>query len=715
MKKYIGVFIFLGVISFIFIMSWFNESNSNPFDYVRITDVEYKAEVVDEYGSNGKIIVTERLTFDIHAASKNNLFWELWRDLPEEYVDGVKVSYKVNYVKQIYEDAPDVTYKESPKLYWFDDDYINTSAGYGPGKWYHSKGPYDGEYNFECVLFYVDGLYRETVVFEIQYEMYNASLRYLDSSELYISLYSGESTKYLKSFKGEILFPNDKMPSKGNYDAYTYGTNAHEFDFIESDTKNPGYHTFSFELDKHQLKFKPYNQYIEFALVSYGDDKHIFTKYAQPNNYSSSNMLVATNKAQAKYEELPETYKKIKVILLLVFSASTLLIIKTTVSFNKKMRKKYTFYKPSMEIQYFRDIPSDLDPNFAATLVFCKHRSSDNISDGYGAVMLSLVHKGYIELEKYNNNKDWVPENIKIVVKNKPTGQISKKACSKCGVENIMNAKFCFSCSAPFSSDTPVEKQDEQISNNLKKLTPSEEQYYNLILRHSHSSDITLRLFQQRVAEDYSYTNSFVTNIKNTKTNIGLSQGYFQNANYKKPKMDTNGWALLLVVMGIMIITIGNWIFYQTRLDLAFGSLFILGFGLIGCAIHLNKIAKEYILLTQFGEDEYAKWRGLYNFLNSETLMKERTVIELVIWEQYLIYATAFGISEKVIKALHVRCPETNLSPVLGNPYFHTRGFYHSTRSFRTATYTASFTASSGGHGGYGGGGRGGGGGGGGH
>ena len=105
----------------------FEEINLNPFDYARITDVDYKAILVDEPGSNGKVVVTEKLTFDIHAASKNNLFWELWRDLPESYIDGVKVDYQVNSVKQILDDGTEIIYQESPKLYWNDSDYINTA------------------------------------------------------------------------------------------------------------------------------------------------------------------------------------------------------------------------------------------------------------------------------------------------------------------------------------------------------------------------------------------------------------------------------------------------------------------------------------------------------------------------------------------------------------------------------------------------------------
>ena len=103
-------------------------TNLSINDYARITDVDYTAVVVDEPGSEGKVLITERLTFDIHAASKDNLFWELWRDLCEDYVDGVKVHYKVNSVKQIMADGSEVIYDESPKLYWNDYDYLSSNT-----------------------------------------------------------------------------------------------------------------------------------------------------------------------------------------------------------------------------------------------------------------------------------------------------------------------------------------------------------------------------------------------------------------------------------------------------------------------------------------------------------------------------------------------------------------------------------------------------------
>ena len=671
--------------------------NGDSNDYARITELEYKAVVVDEVGSKGKVVITERLTFDIHAASSNNLFWELWRDLPEEYIDGVKVDYKVNYVKQIFADGTELVYDESPWLYWDDWDYLGYDDETGPGKWFHSKGPYDNEYNFECVLFYVDGLYRETVVFEIQYEMYNASMRYNDSSELYVSLYYGKSIEYLKSVKGQILFPSNKMPRAGNYDAHTYGTNSHEFSFVESDSINPGFHTFSFELNESQLKFMPYNQFVEFALIAHGEDKHIFTNYAEVNDYYDRDMLAAINKAQNEYELLPSQTKRNKTIFLVVSIISSLGVLGLAFIINATIKKKNKFYKPFMELEFFRDIPSDLDANFASRLVFCKHNKKDDIGDGYSAAMLSLVNKGYIELLRIDPTKKWSSKNVKIVITHQQV------------IEQPLEG---------FQASDELNNQSEVVVNRVE-LSPIEERYFNLIVRHAKGGEISHINMQKKITEDYEYTNNFVKGIESSLSKIGVTDSYFQKADYKSPKNTMRVWSIVFVICAIICVLFGNLlIYYQTRLDIAYGSFFILGLSFIIGAFYLRVVSKQYFLLTQFGEDEYTKWRALYNFLNSATLMKEREVLELVIWEKYLIYATAFGISEKVIKALKIRCPETVMenSTILANPYFRNR-MYHSnfSRSFNYSASSARFSSRSGGFSGYGGGGRGGGGGGGGH
>jgi len=693
MRRFIGLFIIVGIILCIILVPRLIDWTKGINDYVHITAVNYDATIIDEasadiplpnipyYQNNqtgGRIRVKEQVTFDIHAASQSNPMRELWRELPEDNVDGAKVRYKVIGVKQISVDGQpsEMVLPNSGRLYWDSDFYSSDYSSSLANKWFHSPGPYNEWDLWECVLIYVD-VYRSTIVYEIEYEMYNASLRYGDCSEYYVSMYSGDSIKHLNSFKGQIHFPNDKMPKGGCYNAYTYGTNAHAFPFEKSTTKKAGHTTFHFELNKSKLKFKPYNRYIEFALISHGEDKHIFTQYASQNDYYYEPMLAKINKAQADYEALPVKYRNIKLIVLTVLVAITALVLFIIIRKDKKLREKHKFFSPTMQTDLYREIPSGLDTNFAGALVFSKHKMSDDVKGGYAAAMLSLVRKSYIDVDRINGTKDWQPANIKIIIKH----------------------------------DVP--------DYNKKKLTQTEEQYYHLILRHAKGSskdEISLASFQQKVSEDYDNTYSFVRKTKGAVRSMGVQQGYFQKADYKGLKKIALGWTIALMIIGVIIMIAGNLISYQTRLDLAFGGFFIFGAAFIVGAILLKIFSKRYVFLTQFGEDEYVKWRGLYNFLNSETLLKEKTVLDVSIWEDYLIYATAFGISEKVIKALNVRFPNANISPVLRNPYFRTRVFYfHSTRSFRSATRTASWGSRSGGWGGYGGGGRGGGGGGGGH
>ena len=674
------------------------ESLQTPWDYARITDVDYTARLVDEPGSVGKVVVTEQLTFDIHAASKTNLYWELWRDLCEDNVDGLKVCYKVNSVKQLFDNKPNVVYQESSKLYWEDSDYIESakSRGYGPEKWFHSPGPYNEALErYECVFFYVNGLYREQPVFEIEYEMYNAALRYGDCSELYLSMFSEDSVNYLNSFKAQILIPNEDMPSEGNYFAHTYGTNSNEFEFTESDKLNPGYHTFAFELDKSDLKFRPYNEYIEFSLVSFGDDKNIFTDYAPKNNYYNDEVLQELIDEQNEYEQEPYNATKDKIIVLIICLICSFILIKKFLKADDELDEKYNIYTPTMNMDYFRDIPSNLDPLFAASLAFCRHPRKKSIEDGYAAILLSLARKKYIELEKINSSSDWSPNNVKIVLKDKP---ITLHPDLKFVQESI--------------NEIYADSLDDR-----EPLSRTEELYLNLIKRHTPimTSELSMSSFQTKISADYDHTDTFVTELEKSTVNIGVSEGYFQKADYEEPKRKLKSKSITYMIFGILTL-IASIISYQTRLDLAFGGFFILGATFFFGAYIFNFLSTKYLLLTQFGEDEYVKWKGLYNFLNSETLMNERTVVELPLWEQYLVYATAFGISDKVIKALKIRCPEApDYSPILSNPYYRSRSFYSSSRSFSHSVHRASHFSRSGGYGGYGGGGRGGGGGGGGH
>ena len=264
-----------------------------------------------------------------------------------------------------------------------------------------------------------------------------------------------------------------------------------------------------------------------------------------------------------------------------------------------------------------------------------------------------------------------------------------------------------------------LEKEDKYNIYNVKleQLSDNEESYFNLITKYAIGNSITLKAFQDKISTDYVNTNSFVSSVNSSIVNIGISNGYFQKASYNKLKSMTNVLANGYIIIALIIMIFGNINLSQTRIGFAYGALFILGIVLIGCAIYLKRKANDYILFSQKGIDEYVKWHGLYEFLNSQTLMYDKEVVDIKLWEKYLVYATAFGISNKVIKALEVRGLDVTSSPILSNPYYRSADFRYTTHHFRSSynRATSTYRASSFGSSHYGGAGRGGGGGGGGH
>ena len=672
----------------------------NPNDYCNLTDIEYTAVLHDNPNGNANVEITEYLTFDVHAGSKSNTYKELWRELPEDYVDGLKVTYDVESVTQILDNGQEIPYSETSKMYWEDSDYTQNSTM----RWHHSDG--SGRYpdNDESLLIYIPWTYREKMTFKIVYSMNNAALKYNDCSELYLAMYSGNTITKLNSYKAQILIPDNIMPS--TYYAYTFGTANSRLPYTESDYINPGYHTFSIDLDESDLKFNYHNRYIEFCLLAYGNDKHIFTKYAPNNMYSKENVLDECISENEYYETQNRKFNTYKILLLVLSIIGSILIVTNAIRKYKKTKEKYNLYEPEINYDYFREIPSDLDPIFASELVFMKDPFDENKEkqEEYAAILLSLIRKKYVKITKLDNNADW--DNLNTVISIEPI--------------RTTYSTPAYTDSPDYSPEPIYTAINENTGETVEPLTTSERLYLELLERHSrtYNNAITLNQLQKCIDTDYVYTNAFVKDIeKKPILESGVMQGYFQSADYDTPKKELNKIAKSSLILGLISLIVVNGISYFTPMALSFGAYTIFGIACLWKYFYLTSKASNLLLFTQYGANEQAKWYGLYNFLNSETLISEREVHELPLWEKYLIYATAFGISEKVIKAIKIHAVELNIdsSPILNhNFYIHSRSFHRTSRAFGRSIHTSSRGGGFGGHG-YGGGGRGGGGGGGGH
>ena len=121
---------------------------------------------------------------------------------------------------------------------------------------------------------------------------------------------------------------------------------------------------------------------------------------------------------------------------------------------------------------------------------------------------------------------------------------------------------------------------------------------------------------------------------------------------------------------------------------------------------------KKINVYTQKGIDEKEMWRGLKKYMEDFSMLDKREVPEIAIWEHFLVFATTFGIADKVLKQLKVVYPniENDLN-VNTYTYMYLMMNTNFSSSFSNAISTSmssAYTSASGGGGGFSGGGGGG-------
>ena len=128
-------------------------------------------------------------------------------------------------------------------------------------------------------------------------------------------------------------------------------------------------------------------------------------------------------------------------------------------------------------------------------------------------------------------------------------------------------------------------------------------------------------------------------NWKNKVIAQGESLGFYEN--------NTN-----IKIIGALYAFLGLLIFIfnaimNTDIILAYIIIIPAIIFLIYC-LTFNKRSKR-------GNDDYAKWKAFKRFLEDFGTFETKELPEIILWERYLVYATVFGIAQKVEKAMNVK------------------------------------------------------------
>ncbi len=301
------------------------------------------------------------------------------------------------------------------------------------------------------------------------------------------------------------------------------------------------------------------------------------------------------NQANRERRKAKAIFIGIAVIYIVVF----LFFGKKVLRYWKEMK---SFPKNPYQIEigkYFRDIPREKDatPADAAFLYYLKLKGKENYI--ISATLLQLCLKGYISFEK-EGKKD-----IRIHLL-KPMDNALKKT------ERLVYGILTWPAGVPKEKTVTM----EQIEKCMQKHYDKCELLMNDLRDYAKEA--------QEECQNYDLVAGEQASRYTAKSMIYI--------------MVTIGCGLFLAPISMLLAPIIlEWII---------------------SAILLSKTAKRIPVLTEQGEIEKQQWAGLKNYMEDFSLLKDKEIPDLVLWEKYLVYATVFGISDKVVKQLKVVYPQ---------------------------------------------------------
>ncbi len=251
---------------------------------------------------------------------------------------------------------------------------------------------------------------------------------------------------------------------------------------------------------------------------------------------------------------------------------------------------------------YERELPSHDSPDFVNAAVVNLIGNVDN--DGISAVMLNLYRKDYIDFEEDSKNrKDTI---------------IFKKTTA--GSDISQSESYFFSFLRGYSVDNKL---------NFKEL--------GKILQKSESK---AKAFNSKYS---AYQSIVKDNVK--------ARNYFKSTGYVFAIL----FAVLLGLGGVVMVPILS---MDPTPDLALFATILSAIYIVTAAILISLPKDVFGKWTKEGLTYYRKWINLKKFLEEFSLMSQYPPDSVIVWEEFLVYATAFGIADKVEKALKKMVPK---------------------------------------------------------
>ena len=494
-----------------------------------------------------------------------------------------------------------------------------------------------------------------TKKYRISYTVEDAITKYSDYAELYWQFVGSDFEVSADKITGTITLPSQAQ-SKDDIKVWGH-------------TEDLNGEIYVTDLDKISFELDGFNsgRYVEIRTL-FPTSMIVSTSRIHDVNILNDVIeeeTVWANEANARRARRDATNFLITLVVIIVSILLSVFSILRAIKQANKFKGK-SKYRPTQELEYYRDLPRKNATPAQSLYVYFETKSgiADNdIGKVVSATLLNLNLKKHLEFQ---------------VEKEKNKEKITMKI----------------------------------LNTNINDLSADEKVIFEFLQKAcKDSNEITVKDFEKYIKR------TSTTDILALKTNINgqtkrelINQQIYdpeQEKVYKKQSSQTTIYAII-IFFAIFAIA------FTSEFLNVFGYIGI--FGLIVCqviAIVINsKTLNKINVYTQKGIDEKEMWRGLKKYMEDFSMLDKREVPEIAIWEHFLVFATAFGIADKVLKQLKVVYPnienDLNVNTYTCMYFMMNTNFSRSFSNAISTSMSSAYSSASGGGGGFSGGGGGG-------
>ncbi len=533
--------------------------------------------------------------------------------------------------------------------------------------------------------------------YRLEYTVNNITYNYLDTAEYY-HMFVGKSFGFpIKDFKALISFPAP-LTSDDSY-IWGHGAPSGEIRFQEGQVAVLANNIKANTFIEARVLFPK-----ELVYLAPEINENVKNSILREEQINTENTTIAKINNLNRNRIMSVAKAVILMILGIIITYEIFQILKIRQKFSTKEVRRWARYT---------DLPQT-KLNIAAANIIYEKKGFMNF---FTAVLMKLSHHKYLEIENIRENIKNSLDNIDDNLMNKV--KIVEKLCAEKGISaspleiakvfvekekeirrekakelhinasNLSNIRYKLNIKVVEEAieQNLLDDDEKQVISFLKSISSTAGYMYSSNLKRAISktkSNISIAIFeeaQKRFEENLTLEQGIMYIEQHQVISKLISENYegrYQGLLYsEEKKLDSAGIyskekeekaekilprnfgeiiILVLMVASLLYFLVGTILFNeQEYINMA---SFTLIFSLVITVIHLIKYNSLTPHLTIEGLNIREEYKGLYNFLNNDSFIREYPEESIIIWGEYLVLATYFGIADKVLKTLRAIRPQ---------------------------------------------------------